>query len=152
MNIEDILKKNYFLIISNIYYFCIKSSCQFFKDNHLDNVPLNEFDSSKLGLFSVIYKKKLKEVRKNVMDAFGIPNQYNNLSTKLLLRILPFYYDINSNFRKKTILIKKTVDEILYYLEDRRVGQENILQKIEKILGLTDKIDTEVFLYRRMIY
>jgi len=152
MNFEEDLKSKYFLIITNIYYFCIRSSCQFFKDNHLDNVPLNEFDNSKLGLFSVIYKKKLKEVRKKVMETFGIQNQYNNVSTKLLLRMLPHYYDSNSNFRKKTILIKKTVDELLYYLEDRRLGQENILQKIDKIVNLTDKIDTEVNLQKIFIY
>jgi hypothetical protein len=146
MNFHEDLKTKYFLIITNIYYFCIRSSCIFFKDNHLDNVPINEFDSSKLGLFSVIYKKKLKEVRKNVMEAFGIQNQYNNVSTKLLLRMLPHYYDPNSNFRKKTILVKKTVDEILYYLEDRRPGQENIQQKIEKIVSLTDKIDPNVII------
>lgn len=81
------------------------------------------------------------------MEAFGIHNQYNNISTKLLLRMLPHYYDINSNFRKKTILVKKTVDEILYYLEDRRPGQENIQQKIEKVVSLTDKIDTNVNLF-----
>ena len=80
------------------------------------------------------------------MEAFGIQNQYNNVSTKLLLRMLPHYYDPNSNFRKKTILVKKTVDEILYYLEDRRPGQENIQQKIEKILSLSDKIDPTVII------
>lgn len=144
MNFHEDLKTKYFLIITNIYYFCIRSSCLFFKDNHLDAVPINEFDNSKLGLFSTIYKNKLKEVRKNVMEAFGIANQYNNVSTKLLLRMLPNYYDVNSNFRKKTIIIKKTVDEILYYLEDRRPGQDNISEKIEKIVKLCDKIDTQV--------
>jgi hypothetical protein len=78
------------------------------------------------------------------MEAFGIQNQYNYISTKLLLRMLPHYYDVNSNFRKKTILVKKTVDELLYYLEDRRPGQETIHQKIEKVVSLTDKIDTDV--------
>lgn len=81
------------------------------------------------------------------MEALGIQNQYNNVSTKLLLRMIPHYYDVNSNFRKKTILVKKIVDELLYYLEDRRPGQENILQKIEKIVSLTDKIDTIVSLF-----
>jgi hypothetical protein len=144
MNFPEFLRNKYFLIITNIYYLCVKQSCIYFKQNHLDNVNLGEFDYSKLSLFSSIYKKKLKEVRKQVMDAFKISHQYNNLSTKLLLRMIPFYYDINSNFRKKTILIKKIVDEILNYLEDRTIGKESILQKIEKIVNLTEKIETEV--------
>lgn len=98
----------------------------------------------KLGLFSSIYKQKLKDVRKKIMDEFKISHQYNNLTTKLLLRMLPFYYEMTSNFRQKTILIKNIVDEILNYLEKKDYNNETIHEKIDKILSLSDKIDTEV--------
>ena len=140
----DVLKNNYFLIISNIYYQCVKESCIFFKQVHLVNTTTEDFDPLKLGLFSSIYKKKLKDVRKKIMDEFKISHQYNNLTTKLLLRMLPFYHDLTSNFRKKTILIKKIVDEILNYLEKKDYNNETIHEKIDKIVNLSDKIDTEV--------
>lgn len=144
IDFPDILKQKYFLIISNIYYLCVKESCIFFRQVHLDNTTTDNFDPLKLGLFSSIYKKKLKEVRKRIMDEFKISHQYNNLTTKLLLRMLPFYYDITSNFRKKTVLIKKVVDEILNYLENKDYCNETIHEKIDKIINLSDKIDTEV--------
>lgn len=145
MNFPEFLIKKYFLIISNIYYFCIKASCKQFKEDHLDSANLSKFDFSKLGQFSNIYKKKLKDVRKKVMDAFKISHQYNNVSTKLLLRMLPNYFDINSNFRKKTVIIKRTVDELLFYLEERQTTQEILLEKIDKIVNYFDDIQTEVF-------
>lgn len=140
----DILKQKYFIIISNIYYQCVKESCIFFKQTHLDNTTQDNFDPMKLGLFSGIYKNKLKEVRNKIMDEFKLQRQYNNLTTKLLLRILPFYYELTSNFRKKTSLIKKIVDEILNYLENKNYNSENVYEKIEKVISFTDKIDTEV--------
>jgi hypothetical protein len=143
----DILKQKYFIIISNIYYLCVKESCIFFKQVYLDNTTSENFDPIKLGLFSGIYKNKLKDVRKKIMDEFKISHQYNNLTTKLLLRMLPFYYELTSNFRKKTILIKKIVDEILNYLENRNYNEENIHEKVEKIISFTDKIDTEVSIF-----
>lgn len=144
IDFPDVLRTKYFLIISNIYYLCVKESCIFFKQQHLDNSSSDDFDPMKLGLFSSIYKKKLKEVRKRIMDEFKISHQYNNLTTKLLLRMLPFYYELTSNFRKKTILIKKIVDEILNYLENKNYNNEKIHEKIDKIVNFMDKIDTEV--------
>ena len=140
----EVIVKKYFLIISNIYYLCLKESCIFFKQIHLDPTSSEDFDPMKLGLFSSIYKKKLKEVRKRIMDEFKILHQYNSLSTKLLLRMVPFFYELTSNFRKKTVLIKKIVDEILNYLENKNYNKETINEKIDKIINLTDKIDTEV--------
>ena len=143
----DVLKEKYFVIISNIYYLCLKECCIFFKQVHLDNTSPDDFDPMKLGLFSSIYKKKLKDVRKRIMDEFKISHQYNNLTTKLLLRMLPFYYELTSNFRKKTILIKKIVDELLNYLENKNYNNETIHEKIDKIINFMEKIDTEVIFF-----
>jgi hypothetical protein len=147
----EILKQKYFIIISNIYYQCVKESCIFFKQVYLDNISDN-FDPIKLSLFSGIYKNKLKDVRKKIMDEFKISHQYNNLTTKLLLRMLPFYYELTSNFRKKTSLIKKIVDEILNYLENKDYNNETIYEKIDNIINFMDKIDTEVFIIHFYIF
>lgn len=146
IDFPEVIQKKYFLIITNIYYLCVKTCCIFFKKTHLDNTNINDFDESKLNLFSEIYKKKLKDVRKQILAAFEVQSSYNNLDVKLLLRMLPFYYDINSNFRKKTIFIKKIVDEILNYLENKtgKNINENIFVKIERIVNLHDNIVTDV--------
>jgi hypothetical protein len=118
----------------------------------LDNTTKDDFDQMKLGLFSTIYKQKLKDVRKRIMDEFKISHQYNNLTTKLLLRMLPFYYEMSSNFRQKTILIKNIVDEILNYLEKKDYNDETIHEKIDKIMNISDKIDTEVIFIFTLFY
>lgn len=66
------------------------------------------------------------------------------MSTKLFIRLLQFYYEPNTYFRKKNILIKITVDQIFVHLQDCSEGEENILQKIEKFNSLADEINTQV--------
>ena len=89
------IRRNYFLIISNIYYLCLKNSCIYFKKKYLETSTLDNFDESVTGLFSKIYQTNLKTVRKDVLSAFNIEKSHDHLDTKIILRLLPYFYDIN---------------------------------------------------------
>lgn len=149
LNFPENIIKNYFLIIGNIYYFSLKEACLELKEEHLLSKNLSKEETSKkLSLFLTFYKKKLKSVRKQVLNKFNIENQYNNIDTKVYLRTIQYYFPWNSYFRLKATLIKCIVDEIFKYLENNDVTVELLLEKFNKIINYVDDIQTEVDIYQ----
>ena len=132
INFGFIIPDKYLQIISNIYYFNLIKSYVIYS-NKLNSIynKANENIAYSLGfkekneIFNNIYNTNLKETRKKICEFFGIDKDNNlEINIKLALRIFPFYYDKEHNFRRQ-------YQEII----------DNVNKLINIILKSNDKID-----------
>ena len=115
INFGFIIPEKYLQIISNIFYFNLKSSILLYynKINLMNNQNSLSF-KEKNEIFNNIYKSNLKNSRNHISSFFGIDKDNNlEINIKLALRIFPFYYDKEHDLRKKYQEINDNVNKLI---------------------------------------
>ena len=115
INFGFIIPEKYLQIISNIFYFNLKSSILLYynKINLMNNQNSLSF-KEKNEIFNNIYKSNLKSARNQISSFFGIDKDNNlEINVKLALRIFPYYYDKEHNLRKKYQEINDNVNKLI---------------------------------------